>query len=73
MSYATVSNIERGAQSPTLAQLNALAEALDVTVGMLIESDPDVDGEVIDLLRRIDDKNRDMVIAVLQAALGKAS
>lgn len=70
MSYVTVSNIERGDQSPTLEQLQALAIALDVTVTMLIDNDPDKDGEVIDLLGRITDKNRATVLAMLKAAVG---
>jgi len=70
MSYVTVSNIERGDQSPTLEQLQALAIALDVTVTTLIDNDPDKDGEVIDLLGRITDKNRATVLAMLKAAVG---
>jgi len=70
MSYVTVSNIERGDQSPTLEQLMALASALDITVSMLLENDPDKDGEVIDLLRKIHEGNRETVIAMLKAAVG---
>lgn len=70
ISHVTVSNIERGAQSPTLEQLYAFAEALDVTVPMLVGNNPEVDGEVIDLLAKINDKNRDTVLAMLRAAVG---
>ena len=71
MSYVTVSNIERGAQSPTLEQLNAFALALDVSVTQLIEHDPGKNGEIVDLLRLIDDENRATVIAMIKAAVAK--
>ena len=51
MSYVTVSNIERGDQSPTLEPLNAFALALAVSVTQLIEHDPGKNGEIVDLLR----------------------
>ena len=71
MSYVTVSNIERGDQSPTLEQLNAFALALDVSVTQLIEHDPGKNGEIVDLLRLIDDENRATVIAMIKAAVAK--
>lgn len=69
MSHVTVSFIENGKQSPTLEQLGAFAEALDVSVNDLIGTDPTKDGEVVDLLKLIDDANRDRVIAILKAAV----
>ena len=71
MSYVTVSNIERGDQSPTLEQLNAFALALDVSVTQLIEHEPGKNGEIVDLLRLIDDENRATVIAMIKAAVAK--
>ena len=71
MSYVTVSNIERGDQSPTLEQLNALALALNVSVTQLIEHDPGKDGDIVDLLRLINDENRATVIAMIKAAVAK--
>ena len=71
MSYVTVSNIERGDQSPTLEQLNAFALALDVSVSDLIDNDPNKDSEVIDLLRLINEDNRATVVAMIKAAIGK--
>ena len=71
MSYVTVSNIERGGQSPTLEQLNAFAVALGVTVSDLIENDPNKNSEVVDLLRLINDENRATVVAMIKAAIGK--
>ena len=71
MSYVTVSNIERGDQSPTLEQLNAFALALDVSVTQRIEHDPGKNGEIVDLLRLIDDENRATVIAMIKAAVAK--
>lgn len=71
MSYVTVSNIERGDQSPTLEQLIAFAEALGVSVSDLIENDPNKNGDVVDLLRLINDDNRATVVAMIKAAIGK--
>ena len=71
MSYVTISKIERGEQSPTLEQLQALGFALNVKVSALIENDPTKDGEVVDLLSRINENNRDTVIAILKAAIGE--
>jgi len=71
MSYVTVSNIERGEQSPTLEQLNAFALALDVSVSDLIENDPGKNSEVVDLLKLINDENRTTVVAMIKAAIGK--
>lgn len=71
MSYVTVSNIERGEQSPTLEQLNAFALALDVSVSDLIENDPGKNSEVVDLLKLISDENRTTVVAMIKAAIGK--
>lgn len=71
LSHATVSNIEAGKQSPTLEQLEAFAAALDVTVSMLLENNPTKDGEIVDLLSRIDDANRPRIIAILKAAIGE--
>ncbi len=71
MSYVTVSNIERGDQSPTLEQLSAFADALEVSVTDLIESDPNKNGEVVDLLRMINEDNRATVVAMIKAVIGK--
>ncbi len=71
MSYVTVSNIERGDQSPTLEQLIAFAEALEVSVTDLIENDPNKNGDVVDLLRLINEENRATVVAMIKAAIGK--
>ncbi len=71
LSHATISNIESGKQSPTLDQLHAFAQALDVDVSALIEINPAVDGEVIDLLKRIPAKERPRLIAILKAAVGE--
>lgn len=71
MSYVTVSNIERGEQSPTLEQLYALADALDVTIAMLVTHHPDKDGEVVDLLGRLRPDNRETVLKMLKAAIGE--
>ena len=70
MSYVTVSNIERDTQSPTLDQLEAFANALDVAVSDLVQNNPAISSEIIDLLERLDDANRPTVMAMLRAAVG---
>ncbi|PHR83124.1 helix-turn-helix transcriptional regulator [Henriciella sp.] len=71
MSHVTISNIERGAQSPTLEQLHAFANALDVSVSMLVENNPTIDSEVLDLVGRLNEGNRGTVLAMLKAAVGE--
>lgn len=71
MSHVTISNIERGSQSPTLEQLYAFSEALDVPVSKLVENNPDIDSEVVDLLARLNEQNRPTIIKILKAAVGE--
>ena len=73
MSYVTVSNIERGEQSPTLEQLSAFAEALNTTVSMLVEHHPKKDGKIVDwfdLWHQANEESRRTMMAVAKAALG---
>lgn len=42
-----------------------------MAVSDLIENDPNTDGEVVDLLRMINDGNRATVVAMIKAAIGK--
>jgi transcriptional regulator with XRE-family HTH domain len=67
LSHASIGRIENGQQPYSQPVLEALAEALDVGVVELLSVDPTKEGEVIDLLRLINDKNRDQAIRVLKA------
>lgn len=69
-SHASIGRIENGEQPYTQPVIEALAEALDVSVSDLLTVDPSKDGEVVDLMRMIDDKNRDAAIRVLRALTG---
>lgn len=66
-SHASIGRIETGKQPYTQPILEAIAAALDVTVADLLMVDPDKEGEVIDLVRRINAKNRDAAIRMLKA------
>lgn len=69
---ATISRIERGQQPYSQDILEALAEALGVTVGDLIENNPEMpDAEIYDFLRHLDDRERQQATAVLRAMFDK--
>jgi transcriptional regulator with XRE-family HTH domain len=67
ISFASLGRIERGEQPYSQPILEEVAFALNVTVSMLLERDPGVDGEVIDLMRRIPQAKRDDAIKMLKA------
>lgn len=67
---SALSYLERGQSGYQQGLLEALAEALAVSPSQLLDVDPNKDGEVIDLVRLIDDKNRDQAIRVLKALTG---
>lgn len=69
-SHASIGRIETGLQPYTQPVLEALAEALNVSVVDLLSVDPTKEGEVVDLMRLLDDKNRDQAIRVLKAMTG---
>jgi len=70
---SALSYLERGQSAYNQGMLEALAEALNVTPSHILEVDPTKDGEVIDLVRLIDDRNRDQAIRVLKALTGTDS
>ena len=55
ISHASLGRIEKGEQPYSQPILEALADALGVTVGMLLEVHPDREGDVVDLVRRLDE------------------
>lgn len=69
MSFVNLGKIERNEQSPTLEQLHFIAAALGVTVTQLIEDDPEIHGEVHDLMKALDDRERDRVVQIIKAAV----
>jgi transcriptional regulator with XRE-family HTH domain len=70
MSYGSVQRIVTGAQSPTWEQLAWIAHALDVTVWDLANVNPLVEGDVIDLIRRLDSRDREKAVMVIRAMAG---
>jgi transcriptional regulator with XRE-family HTH domain len=68
MSFVNLGKIERGEQSPSLDQLYAIAEALDVSVTQLLRDNPEKEGEVIDLMSRLSDDKREMIVSMIKAA-----
>lgn len=73
ISYAQLQRIET-LQSPyTQRTLEAIAHALDVSPAMLLEDDPVKDGEVIDLIRRLEKtgpEKKSTILTMLRAAVG---
>lgn len=53
ISFASLGRIEKGKQPYSQPILEALAFALNVTPSMLLEMDPNAEGQVIDMLRRL--------------------
>lgn len=66
ISHVSISRIETGKQPYSQPILEALAEALSVTPAMLIENDPNKEGLVIDLVRRLDDEKRKQALDFLK-------
>lgn len=66
-SHANLGRIETYRQPYTQDILEAIADALQVSVTSLLTVDPTKDGEVVDLMRIIQDKDRDTVLAMLRA------
>jgi transcriptional regulator with XRE-family HTH domain len=69
-SHANIQRIEKYEQPYTQEILEALAEALEVSPTDLLSVDPSKNGEVVDLLRLINDKNRAQALRVLKALTG---
>jgi len=66
ISHASLARIEKGEQPYSQDILEALAVALDTSMAMLIEVDPTKDGEVIDLMRRLDESKRAQALDYLK-------
>lgn len=58
ISYASLARIEKGTQPYSQEILEALAEALNTSKSALLEMHPDKEGEVVDLVRHLDERKR---------------
>jgi transcriptional regulator with XRE-family HTH domain len=67
---SALSYLERGQSGYTQGTLESIAHALSTTPEALLTVDPNKEGEVVDLLRLIDDRNRAQAIRVLRALTG---
>lgn len=67
ISHASLGRIENGEQPYSQPILEALAEALNVSVASLIATDPTKEGQVIDLVRRLSEADKARAIAILEA------
>ncbi|AKR57980.1 hypothetical protein XM25_19760 [Devosia sp. H5989] len=67
MSVSAVSQIETGAQGFTDSTLLAFANALTCEPGDLLSRDPNVEGAVLDLMRLIQKKDPQVVMAFINA------
>lgn len=69
---ASLSRIERGIQPYSQDTLEAIAEALNVTVADLLKNDPDVpEAEIFDLMRHLDERQKRQAESVLKAMFGE--
>lgn len=72
LSHASIGRIEAGKQPYTQSTLEAIADALGVTAAMLLEVNPDKDGDVIDITLRLNKappELRKQAIDIIQALL----
>jgi len=69
-SQSKLSRIESGATIWNASDLAELEAAYGVSSYLLLNTDPKKDGEVVDLMSLITDKNRDQAIRVLKALTG---
>ena len=76
ISHTSIGRIEKGVQPYSQPILEAIAEALGVTTSMLLEVNPDVDGDVVDITLRLNKappELRQQAIDILQALLKPAA
>lgn len=62
-----ISQLETGRTKYTQDMIEALAFALECEPGDLLSRDPTKEGEVVDLLSRLSDENKDAAIKMLKA------
>ena len=72
LSHTSIGRIEKGQQPYTQSSLEAIATALNVTASMLLEVNPEKDGDVIDITLRLNKappELRKQAIDILEALL----
>lgn len=72
ISYVSLGRIETGKQPYSQPILEAISMALNVPVSLLLEADPEKDGEIIHLINRLTPEKRRQAKAILEA-FSKAS
>ena len=72
MSHANIGRIETGEQPYTQDFLEAAARALKVSPVTLLTVDPAKDGEVVDLVRAIQERNDETAMSVLRTLAGRS-
>ena len=70
-SQSKLSRIEKGETPYNQDDLETASEAYGCSTTDLISVNPFMEGEVVDLMRLIDDRNRDQAIRVLKALVAK--
>lgn len=71
-SQSKISRIEAGLTPYNQDDVEAAAEAYRCEPWQIISVDPIKEGEVVDLMRLIDDRNRDQAIRVLKALVASS-
>lgn len=71
ISHASLGRIENNKQPYSPEVLEALAVALNTTKGALLEVHPDKEGDVVDLVRRLDAAKRDQAVEYLRFLANK--
>lgn len=71
ISHAQLSRIETGEQPYSQPILEAAAQALGITVPMILEVHPDKEGDVVDLMRILNGPKRDQALEYLRFLASK--
>ncbi len=69
ITFPTLSRIENGKLPFSEATLNVIADALNVTRTMLLETDPQTVGHPLDLLNQMDPRTREQAVRMLELML----
>lgn len=72
ISHASIGRIEKGQQPYSQPVLEAIADALGVSASMLLEVNPEIDGDVIDItlrLKKASPELREQAVNILHALL----
>jgi transcriptional regulator with XRE-family HTH domain len=67
ISFSSLARIEKGLQPYSQPIIEGIAAALNVSVSMLLEVNPDSEGEIIDLVRHLRAEDREKAVKMLRA------